>query len=111
MHKLGAKNNGAGLDFIFTDGHARNQFSEQYTADDIERIDEIIDNEAIKAKYWNSLTDLDLKRRREAEFLVLGDIPEKAIGGYCVYNQAALEQMKNFGIDASKVRIKLEYYF
>lgn len=56
------------LDYVFTDGHAVDGFSSQYTASDILNIDTILDKNAIKAKYWKDENDLDRKRRKEAEF-------------------------------------------
>ena len=55
--------------------------------------------------------DLDLKRRKEAEFLVLGDIELSAILDYFVYNEAVKEKMLTFGINETKVHIKPQYYF
>ena len=69
------------LDFVFTDGHAVDGFSSQYTVPDIQNIDTILDKNAINAKYWKDENDLDKKRRKEAEFLVLGDISLHAILG------------------------------
>ncbi len=100
-----------GLDFVFTDGHAVDGFSSQYTAADIQRIDSIIDKTAIDARYWRDENDLDKKRRKEAEFLVLGDIPNGAILGYITYNENAKIKIIKLGADATKVHIKPEYYF
>jgi hypothetical protein len=69
------------LEFVFTDGHAVDGFSSQYTANAIEDIETILDMDAIKAKYWKDENDLDRKRRKEAEFLVLGDIAKEALLG------------------------------
>ncbi len=99
------------LDFIFTDGHALDSFSTQYSQADIENIDNILDKKAIKARYWKDENDLDLKRRKEAEFLVLGDIAPSANLGYIVYNQAAKEKILNFGVGETKIYIKPNYYF
>lgn len=71
------------LDFVFTDGHAVDSFSTQYAQADIDNIDDLLDKDAINAKYWKDENDLDLKRRKEAEFLVLGDIVKSAILGVC----------------------------
>jgi hypothetical protein len=100
-----------GLDFVFTDGHAVDRFSAQYTIDDIENIESIIDWPAIQTKYWKDKTDLDLKRRKEAEFLVLGGIPIEAILGYIVYNNIAYGKLIEFGISQEKVIVKPDYYF
>lgn len=97
------------LDFVFTDGHAVDGFSSQYTNDDIQNIDTILDKNAIKAKYWRDENDLDKKRRKEAEFLVLGDIAQEAILGYLTYNEKEKNRIINFG--AANVHIKPEFYF
>jgi hypothetical protein len=99
------------LDFVFTDGHAVDRFSSQYTVDDIQNIDTILDKKAINAKYWRDENNLDLKRRKEAEFLVLGDIANDAILGFLVYNENARNTVINFGADAARVHIKPDYYF
>lgn len=99
------------LDFVFTDGHAVDGFSTQYTAVDVQNIDTILDKNAINAKYWKDENDLDRKRRKEAEFLVMGDIANDAILGYLTYNESAKSTVINFGADASKVHNRSEYYF
>ena len=99
------------LDFVFTDGHAVDGFSSQYTVADIQKIDTILDKNAINAKYWKDENDLDKKRRKEAEFLVLGDISLHAILGYITYNENAKNKIITFGADATNVLIKPEFYF
>lgn len=99
------------LDFIFTDGHAVDGFSAQYTVADMQHIDTILDKNAIKAKYWRDENDLDRKRRKEAEFLVLSDIAQEAILGFITYNENAKNTVINFGADAANVHIKSDFYF
>jgi hypothetical protein len=99
------------LEFIFTDGHAVDSFSSQYTIADIQNINSILDMNAIKAKYWKDEYDLDRKRRKEAEFLVLGDISQEAILGYITYNEYAQNRVINFGANTNKILIKSEFYF
>ena len=98
------------LDFVFTDGHV-DGFSSQYTVADIQNIDTILDKNAINAKYWKDENDLDKKRRKEAEFWVLGDISLHAILGYITYNENAKNKIITFGADATNVLIKPEFYF
>ena len=99
------------LDFIFTNGHAVDSFTTQYGPLDINNLDSIIDWKAVKAKYWIEENDLDLKRRKEAEFLILGDIDFTGILGFLVYNQNAKSQMISYGAKAESVVINSEYYF
>lgn len=100
-----------GLDFVFTDGHAVDGFSSQYTVADIDNIDSIVDKDAIKAKYWRKEDDLDLKRRKEAEFLVLGDISRIGILGFLTYNENAKTKIVNFGVNEANVQTRPGYYF
>lgn len=99
------------LNFVFTDGHAVDGFTSQFNEDDIENIDDLVDWDAIKAKFWKSETDLDLKRRKEAEFLVQQDIPIDAVLGYVVYNEAAKNKLTQWGVADNKVHISSQYYF
>ena len=99
------------LDFVFTDGHAMDKFSAQFSIKDIENIDQIIDKSAINAKYWKDENDLDVKRRKEAEFLVLGDIAVSAILGFLVYNENAKIKLLDFGVDERSVHIRTDFYF
>ncbi len=99
------------LDFVFTDGHAIERITTQYYPIDIQNIDTLLDWKAVKAKYWKDENDLDLKRRKQAEFLVLGNIAHEAILGYITYNENAKNKIINFGAEAAKVHIKPEYYF
>ncbi|WP_051268164.1 type II toxin-antitoxin system toxin DNA ADP-ribosyl transferase DarT [Terrimonas ferruginea] len=100
-----------GLPFIFTDGHAVSSLSDQYDQTNIKEIETILDKNAIDAKYWKDEADLDLKRRKEAEFLVLGDIPYSAIAGFLVYNEAAKSKLKEYGVDETKIQVKATAYF
>ena len=70
-----------------------------------------IDSDAIWAKYWRDENDLDLKRRKEAEFLVFGDIVPEGILSFIVYNRNAQDRMNSFGVDTANVNIKSDYYF
>ena len=105
------KSLGEYIPFYFTDGHAVDALSEFFTKNDIERIDEIIDKKAVKAKYWKEDTDLDLKRRKEAEFLIETDLPATAILGFAVYNDDAKNKLIEFGVGESKVIAKPNFYF
>jgi hypothetical protein len=100
-----------GLDFVFIDGYAVDGFSGQHTAADLENIETILDMRAIYDRYWNDENDLDKKRRKEAEFLVVGDIASSVILSYLTYNENARDRIVNFGADADAVHVKSHYYF
>lgn len=99
------------LNFVFTDGHAVENFTKQYTPNEINNIHNIIDFTAVKAKYWKEEYDLDLKRRKEAEFLVDGDIDESIIEGYLISSVSEKDKLLNFGVSESKIYIKPDLYF
>lgn len=99
------------LDFVFTDGHAVDGFTTQYTVADIQNINTLLDWNAIRAKYWRDDNDLDLKRRKEAEFLVSGDIASEVVLGYLTYNENAKNRVIELGANAGNVHIKKDFYF
>ena len=99
------------LDFVFTDGHAVDRFTSQYTIDDLNNLDNIIDQQAVNTLDWTSETDLDLKRRKQAEFLVYGDIALGGILGFLVYNENARNRIIGYGAKAANVHVKPIHYF
>lgn len=99
------------IDFIFTDGHAVDSLSRCYGKADIKQFNTLLDFKAINARFWKSESDLDLKRRKEAEFLIVGDLPLSAIAGYVVFQESAKTKLKNWGIDPDKIAVKPDYYF
>ncbi len=82
----------AGLEFYFTDGHAINQLSSCYDSTMADSINEIIDFKATKASDWTATRDL--KRKKEAEFLISGDIPAKCLAGFICYNSKSKSNLK-----------------
>ncbi len=99
------------LPFVFTNGHAVDGFTEFFDKKDVQNIDSLIDKPAIGAKYWKQDNDNDLKRRKEAEFLVESDIPPEAIVFWIVYNEAAKNELINKGVPANQIYVKPDYYF
>ncbi len=97
-----------GVNYKFTDGHAVAGLSNFYTKESINEIETLLDWEAIKATDWKS--EPDLKRKKEAEFLVLGDITYDAVLGYIVYNPIAQEKMQQIEKNKQTI-VKPEYYF
>jgi len=54
---------------------------------------------------------LDLKRRKEAEFLLLGDLGIDSVVGFVVYDEKAKNKMIDFGVQENKIAIKKDYYY
>ena len=86
-------------------------FSSQFIPQDLAEIDNQVDFQDIKVKDWNSPTDLDLKRRMQAEFLLLGDLPNTAILGFVVYNQQGNNRLLAMGLQANQIHINNKHYF
>ncbi|GIV30500.1 MAG: hypothetical protein KatS3mg028_1566 [Bacteroidia bacterium] len=99
------------LDFIYTDGHAVDKFSSRFGPEDINKIENQVDFKAVKEKDWHNTEDLDLKRRKQAEFLIQGDLPFEAILGFIVYNQNAQNALLKFGVMAKQIHISKNSYF
>ena len=98
------------LEYLFTDGHATSYLTSFYDANDVQNIENIIDFNAIKSRYWNEYPDQ--KRKKSAEFLAKGDIPIDKIIAFAVYNQTAKDKLIKMGINSNIIHIrKNEYYF
>lgn len=99
------------LEFIFTDGHAMQSITSFCFDKDVNKIESFIDFKAVNARYWKDPENEDIKRKKEAEFLIKNDIPINCILGYAVYNKNAKQQLINYGVQENKVVIKQNYYF
>ncbi len=99
------------LTFYFSDGHATDALTTFYNKDNIQHINEIIDWNAIKTSYWGGNENLDIKRKKQAEFLVKEDIPISCIIGYGCYNEKAKNKLIDFGISEKIIKIIPKAYF
>lgn len=98
--------------FYFSDGHTTNkEYTKIFNSDKISELAEIVDFKATKFIYWKSETDLDLKRRKEAEFLVKDDVPNSCILGYICYSESVKAKLLGLGINERQVVVKENYYF
>lgn len=77
----------AGLEYFFTDGHARSRTSTPYTDDtDLEKLDW----DVIYATNWKSdESDLRRKEKKQSEFFVKWHVPCQCIQHIAVYNKSA----------------------
>ena len=91
--------------FYFTDGHTTDMLTTFYDKDKINELVEIIDWDAIKALYWGGDENLNLKRKKQAEFLVSGDIHPDHILDFGCYNERARNILIEMGIAESKIKI------
>ena len=76
----------AGCRFVFYDGHALARLSTCY--DDLAQLSHV-DWRAVSAKQWSTRSDPDLRRRKQAEFLVHEALPWDLIRGIGVLDATA----------------------
>ncbi len=80
-----SKINEHGLDFFFSDGHARSRTSHLST--DLVKLD-MIDWEAVYSTVWtNDKNNLQRKEKKQAEFFIKHHVPLSCIEKIGVYNQ------------------------
>jgi hypothetical protein len=100
-----------GLPFYFTDGHATDNLTTFYSPDHVEQLPNIVDWKAVKSSYWSGEENLNIKRKKQAEFLAQADIPIDCIRGYGVYDDQAKQKMINFGIDEAIIKVIPQSYY
>lgn len=64
----------------------------------LDGIDELVKYDDVYSSQWDIETDIDLKRRKEAELLIKNDLPPQFIKGFVVYNEEAKQKMMMMGI-------------
>lgn len=99
-------------DFVLTDGHGIMALREFYK--DLEDLNEV-DWHVMESKYWNDDEENpDRKRRRQAEFLVHGQVELNCFLGIGVYNEQMKEKvndiLKEHHIDMN-VLVRPWFYF
>lgn len=97
--------------YFFSDGHATDFLTSFYNKDKINQLPEIIDWTAVQTSYWGGQENLNLKRKKQAEFLVNGDIPSDFIVGYGCYNELAKQRLIEFGINEQLVKVIPNAYY
>jgi hypothetical protein len=95
----------------FTDGHATDSYTIFYDPKEIGMLPKIIDWEAVKNPYWGGLDNLNIKRKKQAEFLVKGDVHTKHIVGFGCYNEVAKDRLVEMGIKEDKIKIITQAYY
>lgn len=99
------------IDCIFTDGHPLNDITNTYPCSELVNLDEYVSFNDVYTKYWVSEDDWDLKRRKEAELLILNELSPLYIKGFVVYNERAYEKLLADGISKERIVLKPDYYF
>jgi hypothetical protein len=100
----------SGTAYCFSDGHATDAFTLFYDNSKISELPAIIDWTAIKSVYWGGEDNLEIKRKKQAEFLVADDIAAQNLCGFVSYNDAAKQRLMNMGVDKI-IKISSKAYF
>ena len=81
-----------GLEFCFTDGHAKDRLTTYYNQlSDLTQIDWLL----AESSYWaDTEDDPDRMRRKQAEFLVKNHVPVSCIAGIIVHDEEAAVKVK-----------------
>lgn len=101
----------SGYSFYFSNGHATDFLTEFYSAKEINKLPELIDWDAVIEKYWSKEDDNDLKRRKQAEFLIKEDVAPQNIAGYVCYNTDAKQKLINMGVNPKIIKIAPQAYY
>ncbi|MFK7947875.1 MAG: DUF4433 domain-containing protein [Saprospiraceae bacterium] len=90
------------LTYYFSDGHATDNFTTFYDKSSIKKLPTLVNWNAVKASFWGGHENLDIRRQKQAEFLVLEDIPFNYIFMLGCYNEKAYKRLVNMGINQNK---------
>jgi len=99
------------LEYYFSNGHATDYFTKFYDKTKINEINTILDWECIESKYWGGEGNAVIKWKKQAEFLIKGDIPPKLIKYFICYDNSIRENLINFGISEQSIKIDPDAYF
>lgn len=97
--------------YFFSDGHATDNFTTFFNHELIESLPNQINWNAVQTKYWAGHENLDLKRQKQAEFLIGQDIPFRCIKGFGCYNEQAKTTLIELGIEEGQIKIIPNAYY
>lgn len=98
-------------DFYFSDGHATDMLTTFYDKTKVNELVNIVDWEAIKSPYWGGAENLNIKRKKQAEFLVAGDLLPDFITVFGCYNEESKEKLITLGVCKDKIKIISKSYY
>lgn len=101
----------SGAVYYFSDGHATDNLTSFYDCTKINELPNIIDWDSIKAPFWGGQENLNIKRKKQAEFLVSDDLPSNFIVGFCCSNEKTKVKLINMGIEEEKIKVIPNAYY
>lgn len=81
--------------YIFSDAHAISQIASLYEKNMINKLDDLLDIDAIQSATWAD--DYEKKERKQAEFLVEGDISLDSIKFLCCHSEGVKLRLQDMG--------------
>ena len=99
------------LTYYFSDGHATDRLTTFYNKGKITDLPILIDWDSIKAPYWGGQENLNVKRKKQAEFLIADDISPDSIIGLGCYNEEARRNLINMGISENILKVIPNAYY
>lgn len=99
------------LNFYFSDGHATDILTSFYDKSKINELVNIVDWEAVTSSYWGGAENLNIKRKKQAEFLVSGDLSPDFITAFGCYNEKAKSKLISLGVAIDKIKIIPQAYY
>lgn len=97
--------------YYFTDGHATDNLTTFYDKNKIKELPKIIDWSAVRTSYWGGQENLDIKRKKQAEFLISDDLPPKLLTGFGCFNEEAKNKLIKMGVEEEKIKLIPKAYY
>lgn len=98
-------------EYYFSDGHPTDNFTTFYDSSKINELPNIIDWKSINKKYWGGNENSELKRKKQAEFLIKGDLPLDVISEYGCYDDKSKEFLVELGISPNTIKVVPNAYY
>ena len=101
----------SGSIYYFTDGHATDNLTTFYDKSKIHELPILIDWNAVRSAFWGGHENLNVKRKKQAEFLVSNDLPPENLKGFVCYNESAKQKLIEMGVEVDKIKIIPKSYY
>ncbi|MEO6346766.1 MAG: DarT ssDNA thymidine ADP-ribosyltransferase family protein, partial [Aquaticitalea sp.] len=99
------------ISYYFSDGHATDNFTTFYDSSKKSDLPKIIDWDAIKTQYWGGAENLNLKRKKQAEFLISSDLSPEFLKGFVCSTEKTKSKLIEMGIEAEKIFVNKNCYY